>query len=204
MPLQLYEKDKILDACLAVFARYGYKNTSTVLLAEAAGISKALIFHHFKSKKELYLNILDRCIQKIMLELHVDGLTEYQDFFEAIDKFSLAKLDYFLKNPAMYKLITEAFYGTPSELQEEIKEKYGMLMANKNKLLEQLFQKVPLKAGVDRRQAFELIMITFDFLEKKYISEVTDIDHLDETCSRSILDKMNSLLAMIRYGIELV
>lgn len=51
MPLQLYEKEQILDACLEIFARHGYAKTSTGMLAEAAGISKALIFHHFKSKK---------------------------------------------------------------------------------------------------------------------------------------------------------
>jgi len=38
------------------------------MLAEAAGISKALIFHHFNSKKELYLNVLDRCFKKGRIE----------------------------------------------------------------------------------------------------------------------------------------
>lgn len=64
MPLQLYDKEKIIHACFNVFAQHGYANTSTTMLAEAAGISKALIFHHFKAKKDLYLNVLDRCIKK--------------------------------------------------------------------------------------------------------------------------------------------
>jgi TetR/AcrR family transcriptional regulator len=50
------------------------------MLAEAAGISKALIFHHFKSKKELYFCVLDRCIEKVKAELRFDDLPEYEDF----------------------------------------------------------------------------------------------------------------------------
>lgn len=69
MPLKLYEKQKILDACFLVFARQGYATTSTAMLAEAAGISKALIFHHFKSKKELYIRVLGRCFEEMVLEI---------------------------------------------------------------------------------------------------------------------------------------
>lgn len=202
MPLQLYNKEQILDACLAVFARHGYKNTSTAMLAEAAGVSKALIFHHFKSKKELYLSVLDQCIEKVRTELRVDALPEYRDFFEALDKFSLIKLDYFLKNPNVYKVLIEALYGTPDELKTDIEEKYDALIADKDKVMERLFEKVPLKEGVDRGQAFELIMITLDHFEKKYLTEVTDLYNLDETYLKSILKKINSFLFMIRYGIE--
>ncbi|WP_217563394.1 TetR/AcrR family transcriptional regulator, partial [Paenibacillus sp. GbtcB18] len=61
MPIQLYERKEILEACLSVFARHGYKDTSTGMLAGAAGISMSLIFHHFNSKKTLYLSLLVHC-----------------------------------------------------------------------------------------------------------------------------------------------
>lgn len=81
MPLQLYEKEQILDACLAVFARYGYEKTTTAMLAEVAGVSKALIFHHFKNKRNLYISILDQCLEKVTDHLHMDDLTQYENFF---------------------------------------------------------------------------------------------------------------------------
>ncbi|MDF9409607.1 MAG: HTH-type transcriptional repressor AcnR [Pelotomaculum sp. PtaB.Bin013] len=202
MPLQVYDKEKILDACLAVFARHGYKNASAVMLAEAAGVSKALIFHHFKSKKELYLCVLDRCIEKARVKLGIDVLSEYRDFFEAIDKYSPIKLDYLKKNPDVYKVAREAFYATPDELKAAIEEKYGELIAGKNVVWERLFKKVPLKEGVDRWQAFELIMIILDHFENIFLSEVKDEKDVDETYSQHFLDKMNNFLNMIRYGIE--
>lgn len=191
-----------MDACLAVFACHGYTNSSTVMLAEAAGISKALIFHHFKSKKELFLSVLERCIEKVKTELCLDALPEYRDFFEVVENFSLIKLDYFIKNPTVYKVLVEAFYMTPDELKRDIEEKYNAMITDKNIVLERLFEKVPLKEEVERGQAFELIMITLDHFEQKYLSGVTDLYDLDETYLKNILNRINDFLSMIRYGIE--
>jgi hypothetical protein len=98
----------------------------------------------------------------------------------AIDQFSRIKLDYFKENPDEYKLLMEVFYATPKELKADIEEKIGSLIATRYKVLERLFDKVPLKEGVDRRQAFELIRITLKHLEDKILTEVTDKTNLDE------------------------
>ncbi|TDF89724.1 TetR/AcrR family transcriptional regulator [Paenibacillus piri] len=201
MPLQLYEKEAVLVACLSVFARHGYTNTSTGMLAEEAGISKALIFHHFNSKKKLYFSLLEHCFEKARTELRMDSVLEYQDFFEAIDKFSRIKFNYFRKFSDEYKLVYEAFYSPPDELKRDIEEKYGYVIANKNTVWEQLFEKVSLREGVDRKQAFELIVITLEHFEKKFLAEVADIDAIDDEYARNLFEKMNCFCSMIRDGI---
>src|SRR5207302_8024469 len=45
-------------AAVPLFARKGFTGTTTKELAEAAGISEALLFRHFPSKKHLYGEIL--------------------------------------------------------------------------------------------------------------------------------------------------
>ncbi|TVX93466.1 TetR/AcrR family transcriptional regulator [Paenibacillus agilis] len=201
MPLQLYDKAKVLEACMSVFAQHGYKNTSTIMLAEAADISKALIFHHFKSKKNLYLNLLEHCITKIRFELGVDAIIEQGDFFEVIEKITLLKFDYFRKYPTEYKFVFEALYTVPEEIKEEIAEKYGKGSAERHQLLEQLFDKVVLKEGVDRNYAFELVLITMGHFEKKFIAEVTDIETMNEDYGQHFFKEMNLFHRMIRLGI---
>ena len=49
----------ILDAALQVFSRRGYHASSIDEIAQAAGISKALIYEHFESKHELHLSLID-------------------------------------------------------------------------------------------------------------------------------------------------
>jgi TetR/AcrR family transcriptional regulator, transcriptional repressor of aconitase len=48
----------IVMAAVPLFARKGFAGTTTKELAEAAGISEALLFRHFPSKKHLYGEIL--------------------------------------------------------------------------------------------------------------------------------------------------
>ena len=49
----------ILQAALDVFARRGYHAASIDEIAQAAGISKALIYEHFPSKRELHVSLLE-------------------------------------------------------------------------------------------------------------------------------------------------
>ncbi|MBY6262015.1 TetR/AcrR family transcriptional regulator [Azospirillum sp. 412522] len=59
----------ILDAALPVFAQKGFAATTTKEIAQAAGVSEALIFKHFPSKASLYEAIFLCCI---------DGDPEYE------------------------------------------------------------------------------------------------------------------------------
>jgi AcrR family transcriptional regulator len=57
----------ILEAARGAFADGGFHQTSLDAVAERAGVSKALIYEHFESKRALYL---------AMLEMHTDELVE--------------------------------------------------------------------------------------------------------------------------------
>src|ERR1041385_7537315 len=50
-------REAIVRAALPLFARKGFANTTTRELAEAAGVSEALIYKHFPSKESLYAEI---------------------------------------------------------------------------------------------------------------------------------------------------
>src|SRR3954469_16316924 len=59
----------ILDAALEVFSRRGYNGASIDEIANAAGISKALIYEHFPSKRELHVSLLEGHTQDIFMRL---------------------------------------------------------------------------------------------------------------------------------------
>lgn len=52
----------IIDAVLPLFARKGFAATTTKEIAQAAGVSEALIFKHFPSKAALYEAIVLSCV----------------------------------------------------------------------------------------------------------------------------------------------
>jgi AcrR family transcriptional regulator len=60
---------EILDAALDVFSERGYHAASIDEIASQAGISKALIYEHFPSKKDLHASLLERHVQEIFERL---------------------------------------------------------------------------------------------------------------------------------------
>ncbi len=50
----------ILAAALEVFGERGYEHVRSDDVAAAAGVSKALVYEHFRSKEHLYLELLDK------------------------------------------------------------------------------------------------------------------------------------------------
>ena len=59
----------ILDAALEVFAKHGYRGASIDDIATAAGVSKALIYEHFPSKRDLHAALLERHVGELFERL---------------------------------------------------------------------------------------------------------------------------------------
>lgn len=59
----------ILDAAMEVFATRGYHGASIDDIAHAAGISKALIYEHFPSKKDLHASLLGGQVEELFRRL---------------------------------------------------------------------------------------------------------------------------------------
>lgn len=51
-------REQLLDTALGVFASRGYHDTSMNDIAEAAGVTKPVLYQHFASKRELYRELL--------------------------------------------------------------------------------------------------------------------------------------------------
>lgn len=52
-------REQILHIAIKLFSQNGFRGTTTKKIAEAAGVSEAMVFRHFASKHELYHAILD-------------------------------------------------------------------------------------------------------------------------------------------------
>jgi AcrR family transcriptional regulator len=59
-------REAILEAALDAFAGAGYHETSLDAVAARAGISKALIYEHFASKRDLHTALLERYVHELL------------------------------------------------------------------------------------------------------------------------------------------
>lgn len=58
-------RDKILDVAEALFAQRGHAGVGLREVAESSGLSKSALFHHFRSKDQLYFEVHLRVLRQI-------------------------------------------------------------------------------------------------------------------------------------------
>jgi AcrR family transcriptional regulator len=73
-------RERITEAAMKVFVEKGYESASFGEIARAADITRPVVYDHFRSKKELYLWLLererDRAIEYVTAHLKTDGSAE--------------------------------------------------------------------------------------------------------------------------------
>ena len=57
---------QLLDVALEVFADHGFHGASMDDVATAAGVTKPVLYQHFGSKRDLYLQLLDDVGQRLL------------------------------------------------------------------------------------------------------------------------------------------
>lgn len=57
-------RDRLLDAAIDLFSRYGYDPVSTGAVADAAGLTQSMVHYHFGSKDALWRAAIDRLMRR--------------------------------------------------------------------------------------------------------------------------------------------
>jgi Transcriptional regulator len=165
------KQNKIIDAALNAFGSNGYKKTSAKDIAEAAGISKAMIFHYFGNKKALYLYLIQLCGETIMGEVRAKMDRNITDFFERIRIAAEIKFDVLRKRPGVLPFLS----GVMNETADEVKPEVHAIIAGKeaSAFREQMvlegLDTSKFKAGIDPK----LIMKMLIWMSEGYFNDVT-------------------------------
>lgn len=134
------KQQAIINAGYRVFSQNSYKNSPMSEIADAAGISKSLLFHYFHNKKELYLFLWDKCA-----EITIEYMTKYgcygqKDLFESMEKGMRAKMEIIHLYPDVANFAIKAFYEKDDDISAAVQESYhhvinrkvGQLLVNLN------------------------------------------------------------------------
>lgn len=114
----------IINAGYEVFSQNSYKNSPMSEIAEAAGISKSLLFHYFHNKKELYLFLWDNCARTTIEYLTRYGCYEQKGLFESMELGMRAKIEISRICPAMVSFTIRAFYEKDPGICPAVQESY--------------------------------------------------------------------------------
>jgi TetR/AcrR family transcriptional regulator len=102
-------RDKILDVAEVRFARRGFAGVGMRELAESAGLSKSSLFHHFRSKHQLYFEVLGRVLARIQQRL-VPVMALDTDPAVRLDRLIDAAVDALAEHPPAARLLLRGLF----------------------------------------------------------------------------------------------
>lgn len=175
----------ILNAGYRVFSRNAYKNSPMSEIAEAAGISKSLLFHYFRNKKELYLFLWERCAEITIAHLTKHDCYSQGDLFESMERGMRAKMEIIREYPDMARFTITAFYEKDPEICAAVQESYHRhfnLKADKARVNFDPEQFVP---GLDIPMMYrEMYWASEGYLWEMVQQGDLDMDHMEQTFGR--------------------
>ena len=110
-------REQLLDVALEVFARAGYHGASMNDVAEAAGVTKPVLYQHFESKRELYQALLDE-VGARLLQAIGSATTATTDGREQTERGFRAYFRWVAEDHDAFRLL----YGSGSRRDEEFNQ----------------------------------------------------------------------------------
>ena len=115
----------IINAGYRVFSQNSYKKSPVSEIATEAGISKSLLFHYFRNKRELYLFLINTAAKTTYKYLYEFGCHDKEDFFEVMQRGLKAKVELMKKYPDLTFFTLKAYYETDPEVYGDIQKIIG-------------------------------------------------------------------------------
>ena len=155
-------KETIIHESMKLFSLNGFLGTSIDDILRASNSSKGGFYNHFKSKEDLFLEVLDEA-RKIWRDRNLKGLSQNQDALTNIKKLLINFRDVYLKNSDSFPggcifiiLMVEVKNQRP-HLSKEIKKGFVGLKNMIKRYLEEAKDSGQLKSGADTDEMSEIL-----------------------------------------------
>ena len=166
--LKKEKQDRMINAALLVFSKYGYYHASTDEIVKEAGISKGLLFHYFNSKIGLYAFLYDYATRVVTLELTTHVEKNENGYFELYRQILSARVASLSRYPYIFHFLDKCNEETSGEALSEIserREKYNRIMT----ALRERADITVFAPGIDYLKIGDILDYTVDGLLDKHV-----------------------------------
>ena len=101
-------RSQILAVAVSLFSNRGFRGTTTKEIAQAAGVSEAMVFRHFATKEELYAAILDHKVcagDRFDPQKLASDSIKSKDDRAVFESLALEALNHYEKDPEFQRLL---------------------------------------------------------------------------------------------------
>ena len=143
------QREQILQQAAALFASQGYAATSMNAVAQACGLSKPTIYHYFRDKYALLLEICDAHLTRLLaLEREVRGV-DYLNAEQRLRDLILHFVQEYSQATHAHRVLTESVRYLEGEDKQQVLDKERALVAGFSEMLIQIRPDLE-KAGLSK------------------------------------------------------
>jgi AcrR family transcriptional regulator len=185
--LPLEKQERIINAAYKVFAQNTYKKAPMSEIANEGNISKSLLFHYFKNKKELYFFLLDKSIEQLKSAAEEYGVLETSDFFEMIYRCLSAKGSVMRTYPCLYQFAIKAHYEQEPEINRGVLKSFFDEFQTREERVWECLDTSNIRQDIDIRLLYrEILLATDGYLRQMMLSGKLDADQMEKDFTRMI------------------
>ncbi|WP_415833170.1 TetR/AcrR family transcriptional regulator, partial [Kerstersia similis] len=120
-------RDRIVAAALTVFAKHGFDGATTREIAAEAGVSAALIHHHFKDKESLWNLVGQRISDEFIEALQAALAPPQQDTGTSMRQMLAAYMRYWRAHPQSLRFQLWRVLGAPRQERKSRSQQLNQL-----------------------------------------------------------------------------
>jgi len=119
-------KDQILDAALSVIVEHGYDRSRMDDIVQSSQLSKGAIYWYYKSKKEVYLSLVDYWVKRYNAGF-IDNLEQHHTASEQLKGLFDYFIDQYETDPTAFKILVEfwSLSGRDKDFNKKLQRVYS-------------------------------------------------------------------------------
>lgn len=193
-------RQRILEAALEEFSQKGYEAASLNNVCAEKGISKGIIYHHFKDKDALFLLCVEDCFTQVSAYLQETAEALSGTAQEKLAAYFDARLRFFALHPVYLGIFAEAAFNPPAALAEEIARRRQAFDRLNADVLTGVLGKASLRAGLSAETMVEDFWMYMDYFNLRFRSAFRSGRSIDEILTEHE-EKCRRQLDVLLHGV---
>ena len=190
-------KERIMHIALEEFGKNAYKVASTNVICKRAEVSKGTLYHYYKSKENIYLDVVIYVINKFKENIKLQNEDSNKKGIDYISEYFNSKFKFFGENPLYSNIIVNLVLD---DIPESARQLANEFEEYNNGILYEIIKSIDFNPNFEREKAFELIAMIGSKLEEKHMKNLKYKDK--DTVIEDFRQDHKMMIEMLFEGID--